>query len=209
MGKCDSARARYSAIRSVCCRAQGSAAGIYRPHTDVLRDPIIRSENMKRFGHSSKPLPWISAMLLAVLAAGCGGGGGSTDNSFGAVCAGAACVPLGAAGQYAILAKSGISSVPASAITGHLGLSPAAATFITGFSLTADSTNVFSTSSQVTGKVYAANYASPTPSNLTTAVLNMQAAYTDAAGRAPDAGKIDLFAGAIGSQTLTPGVYKW
>jgi hypothetical protein len=170
---------------------------------------MIRSENMKRFGHSSKPLPWISAMLLVVLAAGCGGGGGSTDNSFGAVCAGAACVPLGTAGQYAILAKSGISSVPASAITGHLGLSPAAATFITGFSLTADSTNVFSTSSQVTGKVYAADYASPTPSNLTTAVLNMQAAYTDAAGRAPDAGKIDLFAGAIGSQTLTPGVYKW
>ena len=79
-------------------------------------------------------------------------------------------VELGTAGHYVILAKSGISTVPTAAITGDLGVSPAAATYITGFSLTADSTNVFSTSPQVTGKVYAADYASPTPSNLTTAI---------------------------------------
>ena len=45
-----------------------------------------------------------------------------------------------------ILAKTGIATVPTSAIVGNLGVSPAAATFITGFSLTADATNVFSTS---------------------------------------------------------------
>ena len=116
---------------------------------------------------------------------------------------------LGSARNFAILAKSGISSVPASAITGNLGLSPAAASFITGFSLTADSTNVFSTSTQVTGRVFAADYASPTPSNLTTAVLDMQTAYTAAAGRAPGGSNIDLFAGSLGGQTLAPGVYKW
>jgi hypothetical protein len=116
-------------------------------------------------------------------------------------------VNLGTAGNYAILAKSGISNVPTSAITGDLGLSPAAATFITGFSLIADSTNVFSTSPQVTGKVYAADYATSTPSNLTTAIGDMQTAFTDAAGRASNV--TGLGAGNIGGMTLTRGVYKW
>ena len=116
-------------------------------------------------------------------------------------------VNLGTAGTFAILAKTGISTVPASAITGNLGVSPAAATYITGFSLTADPSNVFSTSTQVTGKVYAANYAVPTPSNMTTAVSDMELAFTDAAGRAPDF--TELGAGNIGGMTLAPGVYKW
>jgi hypothetical protein len=116
-------------------------------------------------------------------------------------------VNLGTAGNYAVLAKTGISSVPTCAITGDLGVSPAAATFITGFSLTADPTNVFATSPQVTGKVYAANYTQPTPSNLTTAIGDMQLAFTDAAGRA--AAVTELGAGNIGGMTLSPGVYKW
>jgi hypothetical protein len=116
-------------------------------------------------------------------------------------------VNLGTAGTYAILAKSGISTVPASAITGNLGVSPAAGTYITGFSLIADATNAFSTSTQVTGKVYAADHTAPTPSNLTTAIGDMQLAFTDAAGRAPDV--TELGAGNIGGMILTPGVYKW
>jgi len=116
-------------------------------------------------------------------------------------------VNLGTAGGFAILAKSGISTVPPSAITGNLGVSPAAATYVTGFSLIADATNVFSTSPQVTGKVYAADYAVPTPSNLTTAVGDMELAFTDAAGRAP--GVTELGAGDIGGMNLAPGVYKW
>ncbi len=116
-------------------------------------------------------------------------------------------VNLGMAGNFVILAKTGISTVPASAITGNIGVSPAAPTYITGFSLTADSTNVFSTSPQVTGRVYASTYAPPTPSNLTAAVGDMQLAFTDAAGRAP--GVTELGAGNIGGMTLPPGVYKW
>ena len=116
-------------------------------------------------------------------------------------------VNLGTAGNYVILAKSGISTVPTSAVTGDLGVSPSAATYITGFSLTADATHVFSTSAQVTGHVFASNYATPTPSNLTTAVADMQLAFTDAAGRAPDV--TELGAGNIGGMTLAPGVYKW
>jgi hypothetical protein len=116
-------------------------------------------------------------------------------------------VDLGTAESFVMLAKSGISTVPTSVITGNLGVSPIAAASITGFSLAADSTNVFSRSPQVTGKVYAANYASPTPANLTTAVGDMETAFTDAAGRAPAV--TELGAGNIGGLTLLPGVFKW
>lgn len=128
----------------------------------------------------------------------------STSDSGGAAVEG---VELGMAGEFAILAKSGISDVPPSAITGDIGVSPAAATFITGFSLIADATNVFATSEQVTGRVYAADYEPPTPSTMTTAIADMELAFTDAAGRAPDV--TELGAGNIGGMTLAPGVYKW
>lgn len=125
----------------------------------------------------------------------------------GSVVAGAKPVNLEKAGSFAVLAKAAVSTVPTSAITGNVGVSPAAADAITGFSLTADPTNVFSTSPQVTGKVFAADYAAPTPSDLTTAVSDMQLAFTDAAARAPDA--TELGAGNIGGMSLAPGVYKW
>lgn len=70
-----------------------------------------------------------------------------------------------------------------------------------------DPTNEFATSSQITGKVHAATYTSPTPSALTTAVSAMELAFTDAAGRAP--AYIELGAGDIGGMTLARGVYKW
>lgn len=116
-------------------------------------------------------------------------------------------VALGSAGDFVILAKSGISTVPTSAVTGNMGISPATASYITGFALTADATNVFATSPQVTGKIYAADYAAPTPTGLTTAVSDMETAFTDAAGRAPNATEVG--AGNIGGMTLKRGVYKW
>ncbi|MDQ3002738.1 MAG: ice-binding family protein, partial [Fibrobacterota bacterium] len=115
-------------------------------------------------------------------------------------------VILGQAGEYVILAKTGISTTGTTAVTGNLGVSPAAATFITGFSLISPP-STFSTSATVTGKVFASDYDSPTPANLTTAVLDMATAYTNAAGRAPD--HIELGAGDIGGRTLSPAVYKW
>jgi len=116
-------------------------------------------------------------------------------------------VNLRTAGNFAILAMSGIATVPTSAVTGDLGVSPMAATGITGFSLTMDSSGVFSTSAQVTGNVYASDYTPPTPSSLTTAISDMHLAFTEAAGRAPNV--TELGAGSIGGMTLTAGVYEW
>jgi hypothetical protein len=116
-------------------------------------------------------------------------------------------VELGQAGDFVILAKSGVSTVPNSAVTGDVGISPASATYLTGFSLTVDVTDTFATSTQVTGKLYASDYTLPTPSDLTAAVADMELAFTDAAGRAP--GVTELGAGDIGGMTLEPGVYGW
>lgn len=120
--------------------------------------------------------------------------------------AGPSPVNLRTAANYVILAKSGVSTVPTSVITGDVGVSPAATSLLTGFSLT-DATG-YATSTQVTGFMYGADMADPTPINLTTAVENMITAYNDAAGRiSPD--ELNLSSGAIGGQTLVPGLYKW
>ena len=115
-------------------------------------------------------------------------------------------VDLGSAINYAVLAKSEITNVPTSKLTGDLGLSPAAASYITGFGLTKAGTSW--TSPQVVGSVFAANNDPPTPTLLTTAVKDMLTAYSDAAGRTlPD--HVELGAGAIGGKTLRAGLYKW
>ena len=141
---------------------------------------------------------------------GAAGTGDSAGNDGGSntMAKGPAAVGLGTAGSHVVLAKTGISSVPASHLTGDVGLSPSAASFVTGFSLMAQPANVFSTSTQVVGKVMAADYAVPTPSLLTTAVSNMETAYTDAAGR-PTPDHLDLGTGNIGGMTLVAGLYKW
>jgi hypothetical protein len=116
-------------------------------------------------------------------------------------------VNLGTAGNFVILAKTAVTTTGVTSITGNVGLSPAAASYITGFALTLPAASAFSTSAKVTGNVYAPGYADPTPANLTTAVSDMQTAYTDAAGRASTV--TELGAGNIGGLTLVPGVYKW
>jgi len=115
-------------------------------------------------------------------------------------------VSLGTAGNYAILAKTAISTVPSSAITGDIGLSPAAESFMTGFSQT--KATGYSTSPQVIGFMYAADMTPPTPSNMTTAISDMETAYTDAAGRSLSVVE-NLGAGTIGGLTFAPGLYRW
>lgn len=145
-------------------------------------------------------------------------GDGSTSGSTG-TCAGSGPAPvilgaeddLAAPGAYVVLAEAAITNVPGSKISGgNVGVSPAAAGSITGFGLVLDDSGVYSTSPEVVapGKVYAADYMAPTPVNLTTAVLGMQAAYIDAAGRIPT-DYLDLESGDLGGLTLAPGIYTW
>ena len=160
----------------------------------------------------------LTSLLLGLLVIGCSDGTGPGNDlspkspgagtGSGPGGRGPAIVDLGAAGGYAILAKSGVSTVPTSAITGNVGVSPAAASFITGFALNLAAGSAFATSAQVTGNVYAPGYAAPTPANLTAAVSAMETAYTNAAGRTlPD--HIELASGNIGGLTLPAGLYKW
>ena len=115
-------------------------------------------------------------------------------------------VNLGAAANYVILAKTAINNSSTSAITGDLGLSPAATSYVTGLALT--NATGYATSAQITGKIYAADMADPTPINLTTAVENMITAYNDAAGR-PSPDFVEYATGNLGGKTLAPGLYKW
>jgi methionine-rich copper-binding protein CopC len=117
-------------------------------------------------------------------------------------------VDLGTAGDFAILAKTGISKTGTAGtmITGDIGVSPEALSAITGFSVTLEGT--YATSAYVTGNIYAADMTAPTPDNMTTTVSDMETAYTDAAGRTlPDF--TELGAGNVSGMTLEPGLYKW
>jgi len=111
-------------------------------------------------------------------------------------------VNLGVAGDFVILSKTGITNVYKSTITGDIGSSP-----ITGAA-------VLVSCAEVTGTIYTVDAAGPLPcrvtnaTRLTTAVGDMQTAYTDAAGRSnPDF--LNLGAGNIGGKTLTAGLYKF
>lgn len=110
-------------------------------------------------------------------------------------------VNLRVAGNFAILSKTGITSVYKSTITGDIGTSP-----ITGAAMVVNC-------GEVVGNVFSVDAAGPackttSATMLTAAVGDMQTAYTDAAGRSnPDF--LNLGAGNIGGKTLTPGLYKW
>mmetsp|Transcript_12815 Transcript_12815/g.33153 ORF Transcript_12815/g.33153 Transcript_12815/m.33153 type:complete len:260 (+) Transcript_12815:51-830(+) len=119
-------------------------------------------------------------------------------------------VDLGTAGDFVILTKSGISTVPASVIVGDIGVSPITFEAMTGFSMIADSSNTFSTSAQLTGKAFGADQTSPTPSKLTIAIGDMETAYTDAASRPfSNDTNLNVMDGLITGTTFTPGVYTW
>jgi hypothetical protein len=182
-----------------------------------------KDKHMNKYSNDSKLLMWVMALVLTGVVAGCGGGGGYDAGAGSGAGTGSPTAPgagpgagaggygplpvnLGTAGNFVILAKSAISTTGTTAVTGNLGLSPAAASFITGFTLSAPPTTS-TTSPLVTGLVFAADYDVPTPSNLTTAVLDMMTAYTDAAGRPADF--TELGAGNIGGMTLPAGTYKW
>ncbi len=121
-------------------------------------------------------------------------------------------VGLGSAGDFSVLTKSGISSTGITSVQGDIGVSPAAAAAITGFGLIMDTNGESShtaIATHVTGKVYASDYAPPTPSKLTVAVSDMETAYTTANNLVTPAPVLEQGAGNISGLTLAPGLYKW
>ena len=184
---------------------------------------------MNKYSSKLSLLTLSMGLILTGGIAGCGssgdGGAGfgtAAGGPTGTACAEAGCVNLGTAANYVILAKSGVSTVPSSAVTGNIGLSPAAGSFLTGWAETANGAPVtYSTSAQVAapGKLYAANYSGGTTSvDLTTAVADMETALTTANGMAPAGGALPGGVpgtacpgtggtGALGGMTISPGVY--
>ncbi|CAN5410886.1 hypothetical protein BH10BDE1_BH10BDE1_31090 [soil metagenome] len=161
-----------------------------------------------------------SFLLLPVLAisivfsVGCGSGSNNVPavstagagTGVGGAGRGPSPVVMGSAGNYAILAKTAVTSVPSSPITGSVGLSPASGSFMGAIC------------SQVQGSgsnIYVVDAAGPAPcaindaavGSLTTAVTAMGNAETDANSRAKDYN--ELSAGLIGGLNLGPASYKW
>ena len=107
-------------------------------------------------------------------------------------------VNLGTASSFAVLAGSAITETGTTVITGNVGLSPAAGSFITGLS-----------GVDVTGTIYAVDATGPAgsvsnPSLLTTAKNDLTAAYIAAASSTP----VSTIGSELGGQTLTPNTYN-
>lgn len=106
-----------------------------------------------------------------------------------------ATVDLRSTSRFAVLAGSGITSVPTSDVRGDVGVSPSARSTIAGL-----------TPVEVTGSIFAADDGGATAVMLTTAKGDLTTAYNDAAGRTlapvlvPNAD--------LGGRTLAPGLYK-
>jgi len=177
---------------------------------------------MNRFENYRRKVAWpVAFALVALVVAGCGSSSNDSPaattppvttppavvDPVGAVCSGADCVNLGTASNYVILALAGVTNVPTSAITGNIGVSPIGSTAMTGFSETVDASGAFSTSAQVTGKLFAADYAAPTPATLTTATGDAGTAFGDADAKV--ATTTNAGGGNLTGLDLAPGVYKW
>jgi hypothetical protein len=148
-------------------------------------------------------LAFTAVVPLVLLVAGCtkdNNALGSTQTVIPLQTTVQATVDLRSTAGFVILAGSLVSNIPTSAITGDIGLSPAAGSNITGFG-----------GGEVTGTIYTVDASGPAGSvpdaaGLTTAKGDLTTAYNDAAGRTTT--DMVLLSGNLGGLTLTPGLYK-
>jgi hypothetical protein len=176
---------------------------------------------LKSLAHSKLNYAVLSlALLFAVFATGCqkDNSAGTTPNSslssnLAAKSTGFVISPapinLKTAADFTILSETGISTTGVTSILGDIGVSPIAATAITGFGLIMNTNNQSSHTPIVTGEVYGPNYAPPSPTKMTTAVSDMRTAFTTANGLVYPAPIVAQYAGNISGQTLRAGLYKW
>ena len=113
-------------------------------------------------------------------------------------------IDLRSAGNFVILSETGVTNVSTSAITGNIGTSPITGAAITGLDCV-----------EVTGTVFTVDATGPAckvtdPALLSNAVLDMEAAYNEAAGRPAGIGSfLNVGAGNLSGLTLLPGTYTW
>lgn len=102
--------------------------------------------------------------------------------------------------RFAVLGATEITDVPMSAITGDVGLSPAARSYISGLTVP-----------QVVGSIYAASDGGAVAIMLTKAQGDLTTAYNDAAGRTPvpTGPFLNPGSGNLGGLNLVPGLYKF
>lgn len=167
---------------------------------------------MNGFGRLFSAPIWGMALLLAGLVVACGGGGGGggegvspptaagAGTGVGGAGRGPAPVDLQTAGNFALLAEAAITNLPASSVTGDVGLNPASGA------------DIGLTCEEVNGVIYTRDSAGPPcrvtdRSRLTKAVADGVTAFFDARDRVPD--YVDLGGGNIGGLNLGPGTYKW
>jgi hypothetical protein len=118
------------------------------------------------------------------------------------VASAATTVNLGAATPFAVLGATEVTNVPTSAITGDVGLSPAAGSNYAGL-----------TQNQVTGTIYSTNASGPAgskndPALLTNAKNDLTAAFVSAKGQPPTQ-TYTTGDNQLGGKVLTPGVYAF
>jgi hypothetical protein len=119
-------------------------------------------------------------------------------------------VNLNTAANYSVFGETGITaSTPGTLINGDIAVSPISHTALVGFNLVLDGSGKFATSGlgangQVVGKIFASDYAAPTPATLTTATTDILNAYNDAASRTG----ATALSGSLDGMTLAPGLYK-
>ncbi len=163
-----------------------------------------------------RPLLWLTASLLAALVAGCGSGGGNNDgsvpnpnpptaagvgNGVNGAGRGPEPVPLGTAGEYAILSVATLSNIGPSVVTGNVGL--------TG----ANGSSIGLSCAEVIGTIYRRdNSGDDTCMQTDAARLNIaktdgDIAFDTAMGRSPD--YIEFGGGDIGGRNLGPATYYW
>ena len=108
-------------------------------------------------------------------------------------------VTLGMTNGFAILSYAGITNTGPTVITGNVGVSPLAGSYMSGFG-----------KPNVVGNIYGVDATGPSgsipfPSMLTVAMGDLTIAFNDAAGRTVDPIGV---AGNLGGRTLYPGLYK-
>lgn len=143
-----------------------------------------------QFSHSKRALVALLVLCIPLVLVGGAAGSATTD------------VPLGSAAPFALLAGTGISDVPSSAILGSVGVSPSSGSTI-GL-----------TCAEINGHTYSVDASGPLPCRetnagvLTTATGNEITAFGIAAGRVPDTTLVAAD-NQLGGQVLVPGVYRF